>query len=543
MRKFLSIALLMVLFLAVFSAAGLCQQKAATPQYGGTMRIVLGSGPKVLSWFPEMGPADESAIYPAAERIMDYVNEGGNRRLVPFLAESVTVGKDRKSFVIKLKKGIKFHDGSELNAEVVAWNYQLFKDTKRLQFHDKVSKIEIADPYTVVLRLTQYNNMLQHGLCWVYMFSKQSWDQASGGNMDKGKEWARTHVVGTGPFKLAEWKRDNYIRWIKNENYWQKGRPYLNEVIYRYVPDPVTEKAMMQSKEADIWYDAPIRDQTDMEKKGFIRRTGYAGTQWCLIPNNKDPKSPFQDKRVREALEYAIDKAAIAKAIGFGYYTPSKMVAPDHDWGFDPAYKGRTYNPATSKKLLAEAGYPNGLKVSILLMSGPQGGAIPVDAATAIKRYLDEGGFQVDLDVADAGRYFGSLWKDGWKDIVYAPTNNGVNYMVAFERWWSHDPMANFASFKRPPEMIKIAEELLTYDSEAEQKAGTKKAIRYMADEALVVPLFFRPGGLHHRADGPHRLPRSGPQPVEAVRHVVREEVTEKRPYAPRRQGGVRAHG
>ena len=85
----------------------------------------------------------------------------------------------------------------------------------------------------------------------------------------KGKDWCRANIVGTGPFKQVEWKRDASLKWTKFDGYWQKGRPYLDAIEYRYVPDPVTASAMMQAKEADIWIYPPSLHQADLERKGL----------------------------------------------------------------------------------------------------------------------------------------------------------------------------------------------------------------------------------------------------------------------------------
>jgi peptide/nickel transport system substrate-binding protein len=147
---------------------------------------------------------------------------------------SVTIAKDQKSITIKLRKGIKFHDGSEMNAEAVAWNYQRDKDTGKLQYDKLLKQIEVVDNYTVVLHLSGYHSLILYGLGWVQVFSKQAWDKATAvGGLEKGKEWAQSNCVGTGPFKLVEYKRDNYLKFEGNQNYWQKGRPYLDGVIVR----------------------------------------------------------------------------------------------------------------------------------------------------------------------------------------------------------------------------------------------------------------------------------------------------------------------
>lgn len=125
---------------------------------------------------------------------------------------------------------------------------------------------------------------------------------------------------------------------------------------------------MMQTKQADAWIGAPLKDQADLEKKGFVRNSGYAGLPNVIFLNTTDPNKPTGKLKVREAIDYALDKGAMAKALGFGYAKPMKMVSPEGEWGFDPAYPGRPYNPVKAKQLLTEAGYPNGLKIKIMTL-------------------------------------------------------------------------------------------------------------------------------------------------------------------------------
>lgn len=487
MRKAWSMACAVALLAALALPDARCEERAASagaPRRGGVLREIAASGPSVLGYLPEMGPGETQATMPAIEKLMEYNQE---RELVPFLAESVTLAKDLKSFTVKLKKGIKFHDGSALNAEAAAWNFQLLKDTNKLQYAEKLSRIEVVDDYTLKLHIAQYSNQLIYGWGWTPLFSKQAWEKAGGGNVEKAKEWARSHVVGTGPFKLAEYKRDNYLKWVRNENYWQAGKPYLDGIEVHYIPEPVTASAMMQTKEADMWYGAPMKDVADLKKKGFLV-TSF-GLPRILHFNTKDADSRFQNQKLREAVEYALDKPAIAKALGFGYYTPIAAAAPPGEWGYDPGYKGRTYDPARAKQLLAEAGYPNGLKVKLMVLTAPPW----PDEAQAIKRYLDEVGITVDVDLCDPGRFFESLWQKGWPDLALFVEGRSANGLVNFQRQFGPEPLTNLASFKRPQELIDLAHKSLTLVKPSEQEEVTRQLVRMIADKALMVPLYLAP--------------------------------------------------
>ncbi len=473
MKKVLSIALLVFASTVSLVLNGFAQQ----PQTGGILKIVTPTGPAVLGYFKEMGPSDLTAAFPAIESLMAHTSR---REIKPFLAESVDINEKNPMITFHLRKGIKFHDGSDFNADAVAYNFKWLKETKRLQYGEKVKSIEIVDPYTVRLHLTEYNNMLIHGLGWVFMWSKVALTT-------KSVDWLRANPVGTGPFKLVEWKRDDHIKWERNKDYWQKGKPYLDGIEFRYIPDPVTASQMMQTKQADMWTGVPVKDQADLEKKGFIRNSGYAGFPQIIYLNTSDPNRPTGNLKVREAIEYAIDKAALAKGLGFGYFTPLKMMAPEGEWGYDPAYPGRPYNPQKAKQLLAEAGYPNGLKLKLMILGTNK------DAATAIKSYMDDAGFNVDIDLADSGRFFGSLWGTGWEDMILFITGPDANYLVTFQRWFSHDPATNLASFKRSPQLLALSRESITYTKEADQRAVTKKLVRMLMDEADAIPLYYAP--------------------------------------------------
>jgi ABC-type transport system substrate-binding protein len=475
MKKLQIIALIVFVLIVGLVFNSFAQQK---PQYGGILRVITPTSHRTF-YMPEGGPQDLTAMFPAVEALMEYTSR---RELKPFLAQSVDIDERKLTITFHLRKGIKFHDGSDLNAENVAWGFNFAKEMKRLQYGDKLKSVEILDEYTVRLHLTEYNNQIIHSFGWQFQMSKKAYTT-------KDKDWLRANIVGTGPFKLVEWKRDSHIKWEKNKDYWQRDRPYLDGIEIRYIPDPVTASSLIHAKEADMWTNVPVRHQAELEKKGFIRRYGYAGLPAMIYLNTTDPNKPTGKQKVREAIEYGLDKAAMAKALGFGYYTPLKMTAPEGEWGYDPNYKGRPYEPEKAKQLLAEAGYSSGLKLKLMSMNAPPW----PDQAQAIKRYLDEAGFNIEIDLADPGRFFGSVWGTGWDDMVIFFTGLDPNYLVTFQRWFSHDPATNLVSFKRSPELVALSKESITYGKEADQMAITKKLIRLIADEACIIPLWNAP--------------------------------------------------
>ncbi len=484
MKKCTIVVLAITLFLFGTVSRGAGQQKAgapATPQHGGTLRIISPSGPRILGYYPEMGPGDSSAVFPAIERMMDMSSK---RDIAPFLAESVDVDRKNLTITFHLRKGIKFHDGSDMDAEAVAWNYRTtLAPGSGVKFADKIKSIETVGNHTVVLHLTEYNNRMLSIYGWIPIFSKVAFET-------KGKEWCRTNPVGTGPFKLVEWKRDVSLKWERFKDYWQKGLPYLDAIEVRYIPDAVTASTMFQAKEADVWIAPPGKDQADLTKKGYRRQASWPALPIILYLNTANAKAPTANVKVREAIEYGLDRPAMVKALGFGYAVPLKTIAPETEWGYDPTYTGRSYYPAKARALLVDAGYPNGLRLKVLCPAESSGRNATTEA---IKAYLDQAGFNIDVDVADTGRFFNNVWVKGWDDMALFFMGLDENFLASIEGWLGHSPRTKLASQKQPPEFLALSEKALTYFNVADQKAATEKMVRMVADQALVIPLYYVP--------------------------------------------------
>jgi peptide/nickel transport system substrate-binding protein len=487
MKKILFITLIAIVFTFGIIFNGYAQPK---PQYGGILRSIVASGGTMMSYVPMMGPNDRSVIFPAAEALVDTTRERQTSSgIEPVLAEKVVEDPKNLTITFKIRKGIKFHDGSELDAEVARWNIQQFIDGKAFPYASYYKGMKVVDKYTLVIELNEYSNQLVPTWgWWSAMYSKEAWEKASGGDLEKGKEWARTHIVGTGPFMLKDYKRDVGITWTKNPNYWRKGRPYLDGVDVRYIPDNVTASTMFLAKEADMW-GAPARDQADLMKKGYHRQASWPALGMAIWPNTANPNSKWKDKRLREAVEYALDKDAIAKALGFGLYKPLKSLPPEGEWGYDPNYNPRPYNPEKAKQLLAEAGYPNGLKAKLLVFFDPPSR----DAGTALKQYLDAAGFQIELDIADPGRFYGTIFNTPPgpdQDLSWFFTGRDTNYLMSYMRWFSTTPFTNLSFLGRTPEQAEMDKEAQKLTDIKDQAAMTKKLMRYLMDNALVIPVY-----------------------------------------------------
>ncbi|MGD1118619.1 MAG: ABC transporter substrate-binding protein [Dehalococcoidales bacterium] len=455
------------------------------PVYGGKLRIIYNAGPKVLGGSVEQGPFDLFVLLGGAEKLMEY---NDNQELQPWLAQSVTVDNTAKTITIKLHPGIKCHDGSDFDADAVVWNFQNQVSFKRIGYIDQWVGATAVDKTTVVIQYTGgYNNQLVTAWLWSPpMWSKGAWDKAAttaGG----ATEWARNNFSGTGPFMLKDFQRDVSLTLTRFDGYWGP-KPYLDELDYIFIPDSVTATAMMQAGEADMWLSGPVNDQLTLVKQGLVRQMGL-GSIPCIYPNTVAQGSHWKDQRCLQAVEYALDKPAIAKALGQGQYTAVKMLSPEGFAGYADDYVGHPYNPAKAKQLLADAGYPNGFHVKLTALVGSE------DTCTAIKQYLDAVGLTTDIDIADAGRFYGGLYGFGWDDLLL--TGYGEGDMLAnFHNNLGDQPLTHMsaASYALPDELLALSKESRTFQSKAQQDAIMVTITEWIADHDFIIPLWVVPG-------------------------------------------------
>ncbi len=413
--------------------------------------------------------------------------------LEPVLAEKVNDDVANKRIVFHIRPGVKFHDGSTLDADNVMWTFQRMIDAGRLQYSAYFVGINKLDNMTVEIKYNKYTNQLIQSWGWVSIYSRAAWVKANGTDTVKGAEWDKVNCVGTGPFMLKEFKKDVSLSWVKNPNYWRPGQPYMDGIEVRYIPDPMTAQNIFLSGEADEWSGAPIKNQKELVERGYVRISNWAAMPVSIWPNTADSASVWNNLKLRQALEHALDKPALAKALGFGFWTPMTMLAAVGEWGYDPNYPARTYDPAKARILLDQAGYPNGLKTNLLIMND----AASQDAGVAVKQYLDAVGIQTNLDVADPGRFYGTVW--GTKPnpgLSIMWSGKDVTNLVTYMRWFSTDPFTNLSYLGHTAEQQALDVQAQSAETAAEQKAITEKIIRYMTDNAFIIPLYDTPAAI-----------------------------------------------
>jgi glutathione transport system substrate-binding protein len=279
-------------------------------------------------------------------------------KMHPVLAESTEANEEATEFVIKLKHGISFHDGAPFNALAVKTSFDRAANPdnhlKRSSLYAPIAKTEVVDDYTVKITLKApfgaFTNNLAHAA-----FAISSPKAIA----DFGKDIAR-HPSGTGPYKFDSWSTDT-LKVVRNEHYWKPGVPKVDSITLRSVPESGSRIAMLQAGEAQFIYPMPVELVKVVERDPRLQVNDAKSIFAGYVALNTLRK-PFNDPRVREALNYAVDKNAMVKVVLNGFGEPLDAPLPKLLSGYSSQGASWPYDPAKAKALLAEAGYPNGFE-------------------------------------------------------------------------------------------------------------------------------------------------------------------------------------
>ncbi len=309
-------------------------------------------------------------------------------QIVPGLAESWTISKDGLQYTFKLRRGITFHDGTPLNAEAVKFSierqinpnhpaYKLGKYPFANFFFGNVKAVEVLSEERVAFLLNEAR------ASFIAVLAQGAASIVSPTAVMKWGPDYPTHPVGTGPFRFASWDRGQRVVLEKNPTYW-KYPVKVERVIYRPIVEDQARLTELLTGTLDVIVGVPADFVSQLEQNAKITLLKQVGAHvWYLGMNNQ--KKPFDDKRVRQALNYAVNKDAIVKDVLKGTGAASRGPVLPGTWGADPALKAYPYDPERAKKLLAEAGYPSGFSTTLWVPESGSGMQAPVAMSTVMQ--------------------------------------------------------------------------------------------------------------------------------------------------------------
>lgn len=457
---------------------------ASTILRGGTLNIGLNSDLTTMD--PQMSTAAvDRQVYQSIYNPLLRLDK--DLTIKPELAEKFEY-TDSTTLVITLRKGVKFHDGTDFNAAAVKRNFDRMLDpatkSPRATEIATVKQVDVVDEGTVKITLKSPDAAL------LAQLTDRAGMMISPAAIDKfGVDLAR-NPVGTGPFQFVEWLKSDHLSAKKFANYWEKGDdgqplPYLDQVVYKPVPDDTVRLTSLRTNTLDIIDQVAAKDVAGLRQQkdlvfDEVPGLGYQGLSLNL------KKAPFDKVEVRQAVSYALDRDAIADVVFFGAVKAAQGPIAPSSWAYDASTNSTfKHDPSMAKQLLQKAGLTPPVKFSCYVTNTPEG----IRIAQAYKEMLAEGGLDMDIELLEFG-------------TALAKYNNFEH--TCFQVGWSGrpDPDGNTTSFLKTggglnrdqysnPQVDTLLDQArATYD-QAQRKSLYSQMLKIALPEVPIVYLYW----------------------------------------------------
>ena len=474
------------LLAAALLSVGLASH-AAPPDHSGTLTLLLPTEPTALVTVSNVATPILSVSAKVTEGLLKY-DFGVNPQ--PQLATKWAISPDGLTYTFNLRQGVKWHDGREFTSADVAFSIDLLKKIhpRGRNTFANVSAIETPDKHTAIIRLSKPAPYLIRALVAseTPIVPKHLYEGTPAQSNP-----ANNAPVGTGPFKFKEWVRGSHIVYERNADYWDKPKPYVDQLIVRFVGDPAAAAVAFETGTVDLGYRTPV-PLADLErlKKIPSLRFETKGNSYShnvtRLEFNLDNEY-FKNPKVRQAVAHALDRNVIVKVVNYGYgkvsYSP---IAPGLTAYHDPAPSPYAYDLKKANALLDEAGYPRkagGVRFSLPLDFNPisaEGTRLPDYIRTALARI----GIAVTVRAQDPSAFIKRIYTD--RDFAF--TTNGASNLfdptVGVQRlYWSKNyikgvPFSNGTNYNNP-----VVDKLLEDAAVENDVAKRKKLFKDFQDQ------------------------------------------------------------
>jgi peptide/nickel transport system substrate-binding protein len=410
--------------------------------------------------------------------------------LAPSLAESWVMSEDQLSYEFNLRKGLKFHNGDPFTAEDVVFSFQRAKGA---QLKEKVKEVVIVDPHTVrfVLHEPWPDFMTYYGT----LVSAAGWITPKTYFEKVGPDGFKKHPIGLGPYKFVSMKPGIELVMEANENYWRKV-PSVKRLVFHSVPEATTRLAMLKRDEVDVAYllEGQLGESIRNDPNLKLVFSGGIGSHHLSFLDMWDPKSPWHDQRVRKAASLAIDRKTLSDADTLGASKPSgSIVLKSMEYALpiepDP------YDPAQAKKLLAEAGYPNGFDAGDLYPLPPY-----FSTGESLVNYLGAVGIKMRLRTMERAAFFAALQSKKLKGVCFCSV---AVYGNASTRMSEVVPSNGSLAYGGDPDIDELYKKQLTETDPKKRAAMLHEIQKTLHDRTRFAPIweYFWPSGLGPRVE------------------------------------------
>ena len=506
-RASLLISLLTILTLPIALSMPSSAQRVLTPALQGQLppahmnggTLILGRGGDSVGLDPghEMDGESFKICDNIYDTLVQYKDE--STELEPALATAWENSEDRLTWTFYLRQGVKFHDGTPFNAEAVLFSLNRQHDAMHA-FHNvggvynywiDTGLAEIVDKITAVDEFTVQIHLKTAYAPFIYTIAITAFSIVSPTAVKKFGDDFTNNPVGTGPFKFVQWDRNDKIVLAANDAYWG-GRPRLDRVIFRSIPDNSVRLIALQDGSLHTMEFPNPDDLVQIREDATLELITQPGMNIGYLAMNMD-RQPFDKLKVRQAINHAINKAAIVEYLYQGMGIPAKNPIPPTLWSYDDTTEDYEYNPELAKQLLAEAGYPDGFETTLWALPVPRpyipdGRAL----AEALQSELRNIGVVAKIVTYDWGTYLEKT-KNGEHDIAmlgwFADLGDPDNFFYyLLSKSAAKKPAGNIA-FYRSDAMQDVLERARASTDREERVALYQQAQAIFHNDVPWVPL------------------------------------------------------
>jgi len=388
---------------AASSVAGSAPTTAAAagpPKKGGTLRAANNLEVATLDPLTSGFGAEREIYYNMYDAL---VAIDTNLKIIPALAEKWEI-PDPTTYIFSLRKDVKFHDGTDFNAEAVKWNlnrYLTDKTSRRASEISSIQTMDVTDPYTLKITLkTPFVPFLANLVDRAGMMLSPTAVQAGGADFSRKPVGA-----GTGAFKFVEWITNDHMTMERNPNYWQKDAsgaplPYLDKVIFRPITDETVLLTNLKTGDLDAYWLVPPKDVASIKSGNELVLREAPGLNFYCFEFNTQTE-PFNKKELRQAVAEALDREQINKTVYFGTYQVGYGPIPPSSWAYDPSVKPYTGNVAKAKEYLKAGGKPDGFAFEYKLAAGSP---TALQLLQLVKDQLAKAGITLNISQQEAAK-------------------------------------------------------------------------------------------------------------------------------------------
>ena len=426
------------------------------------------------------------------------------------LAESWSMSEDQRVYEFTLRKGLKFHNGDPFTADDVKFS---FERAKGAVLHEKMKEVVIVDPHKV--RFVMHEPWPDFMAFYGTLVSAAGWITPKNYFEKVGADGFKAQPIGLGPYKFVSMKPGIELVLEANEDYWRKV-PSVKRLVFQSVPEGSTRLAMLKAGEVDVAYllEGQLGESIRDDPKLKLVFSGGIGTFFLDFFDMWDPKSPWADQRVRKAASLALDRQAISDADTLGASKPNGNVVLKR-FEYALPIEPDKYDPAQAKKLLAEAGYPNGFDAGDLTPVPPY-----FASGEAIVGYLGAVGIKTRLRTMERAAFFAALNNKKLKGLCFCAT---AEYGNASTRMAVVVPSSGNLAYGGFPDIDELYKRQLTETNPAKRATLLHQIQKTLIERTRFAPIFdyFWPSGLGPRVEEAS-LMRIDPFPWSAPLEDVR---------------------